>query len=140
MSLAVSFTIAIPAAFAANGQDPGQQVLESFKKEFVNAEQVTWEKQEEFEKATFMLAGSRAIAFFNSRGELAGSIRDIFYNQLPMSVMTAIDKKFPEAVIYDVREISNDEGTSYRITLEEKSKKKLVRVDGTGKVNEVEKL
>lgn len=130
----------VPAAFAGNDPQPGQVVLESFKKEFANAEQVTWDKQEEFDKVTFLLAGSRAVAYFNAQGELAGSVRDLFFNQLPLSVMTAVDKRFPEAAIYDVREISNDYGTSYRITLEEKSKKKVVRVDSAGRISDVEKL
>jgi hypothetical protein len=112
----------VPAAFAGNDPQPGQVV------------------QEEFDKVTFLLAGSRAVAYFNAQGELAGSVRDLFFNQLPLSVMTAVDKRFPEAVIYDVHEISNDNGTSYRITLEEKSKKKVVRLDSAGRISDVEKL
>jgi hypothetical protein len=126
-------------AFAATDPGPGQQVLESFKKEFINAEYVSWEKQEDFDKVTFMLAGSRAVAFYNNSGQLAGSIRDIFFNQLPLAVMTAVDRRFPEADVYDVREITNDEGTSYRLTVEEKGKKKTVRVDASGRINNVEK-
>lgn len=140
IAMTVCLTGTMPAAFAGNDPGPGQLVLESFKKEFVNAEQASWDKQEEFDKVTFMLAGSRAVAYFTPQGELAGSVRDLFFNQLPLAVMTAVDKRFPEASVFDVREISNENGTSYRITLEEKNKKKVVRLDAAGRISEVEKL
>lgn len=140
VAMAAVLFAAFTPAFAGKQPEPGQKTLESFKREFVNAEQVVWDKEQDYDKATFILAGCRAVAFFNEKGELAGSIRDIFYNQLPLSVMTALDKKFPEAIIYDVREISNEEGTSYRVTLEEKNKRKLVRITASGFVDDVEKL
>lgn len=139
ITLTVCMAAFASPVFAAGDPGPGQLVLESFKKEFVNAEQVSWDKQEGFDKATFLLAGSRAVAFFNSRGELAGSIRDIFFNQLPLAVMTTVDRRFPEADVYDVREISNETGTSYRLTVEEKGRKKTVRVDPSGHISNVEK-
>lgn len=139
-AVVLALTGFIPAAFAGNDPQPGQAVLESFKKEFANAEQPAWDKQEDYDKVTFLLAGCRAVAYFSADGALAGTVRDLFFNQLPLSVMTAVDKRFPGADIFDVREISNENGTSYRITLEEKNKKKIVRVDGTGRISDVEKL
>ncbi|MCX6318167.1 MAG: hypothetical protein NTW29_12810 [Bacteroidetes bacterium] len=139
IALSSLLVVGIHSATAKNGPEPGQKTLEAFKKEFISAEQVTWDKQDVYDKATFMLAGCRAVAFFNSNGELEGSVRDIFYNQLPLSVMTTLDKKFPDAAIFDVREITNAEGTSYRVTLEDKAKRKIVRVDAGGQIDDVEK-
>jgi hypothetical protein len=139
-SLSMLLTAGLSTVFASNGIEPKQQVLELFKKEFAGAQNVTWEKQDEFDKAVFTLAGTRAIAYFNGSGELEGSVRDIFFNQLPLAVMTAVDKRFVNAEYYDVREITNASGTSYRLTLESNNKKYKVRVDSAGNMNEVEKL
>lgn len=137
-SLSLLLTAGLPAVFA-NDPEPDQQVLELFKKEFVAAENVSWSRQENYDKATFVLAGRRAIAYFNAAGELEGCVRDIFFDQLPLSVMTAVDKKFTNAEIIDVREVSNSEGTSYRIRLTSKNKKVSLKVDAVGNIDDVER-
>ena len=119
---------------------PNQQVLNAFKKEFIAAQHVSWDKQDDFDKATFVLAGRRVVAFFSSEGQFEGCIRDIFFDQLPLSVMTTVDKRFGEAQILDVREITNAEGTSYRISLETKNNKYRIRVSSSGGINEIQKL
>ena len=127
-------------AFANGDPGPDQQVLELFKKEFSAAQQVTWNKQENYDKATFVLTGRRVVAYFNPEGQLEGCIREIFFDQLPLVVMKGIDQKFPEAEISTVREITNSEGTSYRIFLEAKNIKYSIKVDSAGYIEQVEKL
>lgn len=128
------------SSFANLNTQPDKQVLDQFKKEFATAENVSWDKQDEFDKATFVLAGRRVIAYYNSNAQLEGCIRDIFFDQLPLAVMTAVDKRFPQAEIMDVREITNSEGTNYRITVESKKRKFRVKVSANGGINDIEKL
>lgn len=139
----ISFSLLLTTAvtlFANDAATPNEQVLASFKKEFSTAQDVTWKKQDNFDKATFLLGASWVVAYFSPSGQLEGCARDIFFNQLPLVVMTAIDKKFPAAEIINVREISNSEGTSYRLMLEAKNKRYGVKVDLSGNINEVNKL
>ena len=140
LSFFVLLTAGLSSVALANGPDPDQDVLELFKKEFSSAQQVSWSRQGDYDKATFVLAGRRAIAYFNAEGELEGSVRDIFFDQLPLAVMTAVDKRFADADIIDVREINNAEGTHYKIRLTAKSKKYSVKVDPSGSIGDVEKL
>ena len=126
--------------FANEEPEPSQLVLSQFKKEFSTAENVSWDKQDEFDKATFVLMGRRVIAYFNSLGQLEGCVRDIFFDQLPLAVMTAIDKKFANAEIFDVNELSNAEGTSYRIRLTAKNRKYSIKVSAHGSISEVQKI
>jgi hypothetical protein len=139
-SISMLLTAGLSVVSAANDPQPDQQVLDLFKKEFTAAQNVTWEKQDEYDKATFMLAGCRAVAYFNAAGELEGSVRDLFFNQLPLAVMTAVDKKYAGAEYYEVREVTNAEGTSYRLKLELNNKKYKVKVDAAGNIDGVEKL
>lgn len=141
VSLSLMLTAGL-SAFAIDNPEigPGQQVLDGFKKEFSSAQNVTWAKQDEFDKATFVIAGRRAIAYFTSDGNLEGCVRDIFFDQLPLTVMTAVDRRYNDAVVLDVREITNAEGTSYRIRLESKDKKYRILISSSGNINEVQKL
>ena len=141
----VSLSLMLTACLSAFAIDnpaigPGQQVLDGFKKEFSSAQNVTWAKQDEFDKATFVIGGRRAIAYFSSDGNLEGCVRDIFFDQLPLTVMTAVDRRFNDAVVLDVREITNAEGTSYRIRLESGEKKYRVLISSSGNINEVQKI
>jgi hypothetical protein len=140
LSLSLLVTAGLSAVYANEDPGPDQEVLELFKKEFSSAQNVSWSRQGDYDKATFVLAGRRAIAYFNPEGELEGSVRDLFYDQLPLTVMTAVDKRFADAEIIDVREINNAEGTHYKIRLKAKTKKYSVKVNSSGSISEVDKL
>ncbi|MBC7872726.1 MAG: hypothetical protein H7Y01_01950 [Ferruginibacter sp.] len=138
----ISFSLlltGLSAVFANDELNPSQQVLDEFKKEFTAAQHVSWDKQGEYDKATFLLAGRRVIAYFNALGQFEGCLRDIFFDQLPLAVMTAVDRRFAEADIQDVREITNAEGTHYRLTIETKNKKYSIKVGATGNIDEIVK-
>jgi len=139
VSVSLLLTAGLSAVFAA-GPNPDQEVLDLFKKEFSAAQHVTWNKQDNYDKATFKLGGSWVIAYFNPAGQLEGCARDIFFDQLPLAVMSAVDKRFAEATIINVREITNIDGTSYRLTLEKNNKKYKVKVDTSGNISEVDRL
>ena len=137
----VLLTTGMSTVFANDDPNPEEQILNLFKKEFAAAQNVSWSRQGEYQKATFLLAGYRVVAWFNPATEqLEGCIREIFFDQLPLTIMTAVDRRFEEAVISNVREITNSEGTHYRILLEANNKKYRIKVSSAGNINEVEKL
>lgn len=140
VSLSLLLTAGLTMVFANGAPAPNEQVLASFKKEFSAAQEVSWKKQDNYDKATFLLGASWVVAYFSPVGQLEGCARDIFFDQLPLAVMSAIDKRFIAAEIINVREITNVDGTHYRLTLEAKSKKYKVKVDSSGNINEVDKL
>ncbi len=141
VSLSLLLAIATSTAFAnVIIIDPNPGMEEVFKKEFAGAENVSWSQQENYQKATFILAGHRVIAYFNEDNEFAGCIRDILYDQLPLIVTKAIDKKFPGAEMLDVREITNSDGTSYLLRTDWNNKKYKVKITSDGNISEIEKL
>jgi hypothetical protein len=140
VSLSILLTGGLSSAFANHDPEPGQQVLDVFKREFAAAQNVTWNKQDEFDKATFLLGDSWVVAYYNTNGELEGCARDILFKQLPLAVMTAVDKRYANADINMVREISNINGTCYSLVVEAKSKKYKIKVDASGNINEVERI
>lgn len=140
ISFFLLLTAGLSVSIASETFNPSQRVLDEFKKEFSSAQSVSWGQEEGYEKATFVLGGRRVIAWFSESGQLEGSIRDIFFDQLPLTVMTAVDKRFAEADIFSVSEINNTEGTFYRIILAIKDKKYKVKVDPAGNLNDIAKL
>ena len=87
-----------------------------------------------------MLGGNRAIAYFGQDGELIGSLRDLVYNQLPLKVMQALDKRFANAAIFDIRELNNADGIQYKVTVEKNEKKYSVTIAPDGSVGDVIKI
>ena len=140
ISFSLLLSVGVSSAFANYDPSPDEQVLNVFKREFAAAQNVSWSEQGDYLKANFILAGHRVAAWFSEEGELQGCIRDIFFDQLPLGVMTAVDKKFPDAEISEVREITNSEGTSYKVFLTAKEKRYSLKVSSAGTVDSVEKL
>jgi len=133
------FVIGTGSAFAYAKSPVGDRVQESFKREFAGAQFVQWYEVGDYYKASFVLAGHRAEAYFTKDAEFQGCIRDLFFDQLPLSVMKSFDKRFANAAILDVREITNNEGTFYSLNLEYNNRKYHVRSDADGNFIEVEK-
>jgi len=140
VSISLLLTVAASTAFAHKDTRPDPGVKEVFNLEFAGAENVSWSQQGDYQKATFVLGGHRVIAYFNEDNELAGCIRDIFFDQLPLTVMKAVDKKFPSADLQEVREITNSDGTSYLLSAEVNNKKYKVKISSAGNITDIEKL
>ncbi|HPG10477.1 MAG TPA: hypothetical protein PLU37_03035 [Chitinophagaceae bacterium] len=138
--LSTALTLVVGSAFAGNVTDVTQKVKDSFKKSFANAQVLEWNEAGDFLKVTFLTNGVRAEAYFTDEGELAGSIRSVFADQLPLSVVSAVNTKYGEPVLMEIFEISNVEGTKYRITLESSDNKYQVTSDASGNIVSSEKL
>lgn len=117
---------------AAGDPEISATVRAGFEREFIGATQVQWSLQGDLYKASFTLASSRLDAYFTAEGELQGSIRSLFFSQLPLLVMAAAEKKFGSEGVLDVFEINNASGTTYRLTLLSNGKKYRVKFDPQG--------
>lgn len=140
VTLLFMFVVAISSTWAASDPTVSEEAKASFKKEFVGAQLIEWNEVGEYSKATFIFGNHRTEAYFSKDGQLEGSIRTIFYSQLPIAVMSSVDKRFTNANIADVNEVNNANGTTYHIKLEVKQKKYLVKVDANGNFKEIDKL
>ena len=140
VSLSLVLATGLTPVFAS-GTDTDPRAEKAFARQFAGAQNVEWTKLEnEIQKVSFLYAGSRAEAYFSSNGEFLGSARNIFFNQLPLVVMQAVSNRFAEPIIIEIKEITNEEGTSYKILLEQKEKKYSLKLSSTGGINELVKL
>lgn len=139
--IALSFILTVAATTAMAGSpDPVSEVVKSaFKKEFPGAELLSWASTGDFIKATFIFSGYRSEAYFSEEGELFGSARNIFYSQLPLAVTQSVERRYNNADVIEVSEITNGNGTRYLLSLEMPRRKYKVQYDAGGNLLEVEK-
>jgi hypothetical protein len=139
VSLAALFVTAMTPLLAhATDTDPRAEKI--FAKQFAGAQNIKWTKLTDgYLSVTFVLNGIGAETFFNADAELIGTVRNLFYNQMPLVVMQTVDNKFTGASVIEVKEITNSDGTCYKVVLEQKNRKCFLRVNSLGQITELQK-
>ncbi|MDB5195901.1 MAG: hypothetical protein JWP88_271 [Flaviaesturariibacter sp.] len=102
-------------------------VLKSFQSAFKGAKEVDWSVSTSYVKAQFALDGQYISAFYTNEGELIALTRNITANQLPVMLQTNLKKEIADFWITELFEISNEEGTSYYVTLEDADSKVVLK-------------
>lgn len=105
-------------------------VLHSFQTTFTSAREVNWNVTSDLYKAAFTFNGQYITAFYNYDGHLVAVTRNIASNQLPIQLQTALKCTYSNYWISDLFEVSNDDGTSYYITVENADRKVVLKSVG----------
>ena len=96
-----------------------QHFKESFSKDFVNAQDVTWEQVGHYLKATFTLYNQALIAYYNSEdGDLFAVSRNILSDRLPFILLTSLRKQYTKYWFSNLFEMISDGQTCYYATME----------------------
>lgn len=106
------------ATFAGMITGVDEKIVSSFKKDFAAAEEVQWEKGNNFAKATFKLSGQVLFAYYSEEGNLLAVSRNITSSQLPIGLMTDMKRNYSGYWISDLFEIAMNGETAYYITLQ----------------------
>lgn len=120
LTLAIAFS---SFAVFANETKVSTAVLNAFNTEFANATEVNWTSGAGFYKASFVYNTQHVTAFYSFEGEMMGMARNISSLDLPMNLQTSLKKDYGSRWISELFELSNAEGTSYYITLEQADSK-----------------
>ena len=126
--------LGLTTAFADGTPKVNNTIQQSLNREFTGYESVKWRKVKEYQEATFIFHESPVVAYFNEDGDLLGSARDIIAEQLPLSVMQSFDKHLASFEISEITEITNEEGTSYWLTVEKGNKTYNVKANTAGEI------
>jgi hypothetical protein len=106
------------SAFATGEKDVNPQVLRSFNVEFIHAENVKWTKAEEIYVVNFTQNSFRVEAYFDEAGVLLGTARNLLFNELPLAVASAVNKKYKDAPVYEIFEYTVGNETFYRMKVD----------------------
>lgn len=122
--------MSISTSFAGTITGVDERIVNSFKKDFAAAEDVQWEKSNNFVKATFKLSGQVMFAYYGEEGNLLAVTRNITSSQLPIGLMTELKKNYREFWISDLFEIAMNNETAYYITLQSGDHTLVLRSNG----------
>ena len=105
-------------AFAKDEETVNQQVLNNFKKEFVQAKDVMWYNSKDFVKATFTLNEQVMFAYYTPGGELLAITRNISSDKLPISLLTNLKRNYSDYWITELFEVVSNGTGNYYITVQ----------------------
>ena len=115
---AMLLTVGLTSVFANNEETINQRAVSAFKKDFTSAQDVTWESNKDFIKATFKVNEQVMFAYYSPSGDLMAVTRNIISTQLPINLLSSLKKNYASYWISDLFEVSNSEGLHYYVTLE----------------------
>ena len=124
-------TMGLTSAFANNEEIINQRAVSSFKKDFTNAQDVRWENNRDFVKATFTINDQVMFAYYSQTGDLMAVTRNILSSQLPINLLTNLKKSYGSYWISDLFEVSNSTGASYYVTLQSSDQTLVLKSNGT---------
>jgi len=127
---AMMLTMSVSTVFANNEETINQKAVNSFKKDFSEAQNVKWESSRDFVKATFTLHDQVMFAFYSPTGELMAITRNIVSNNLPINLLSILKKNYSAYWISDLFEISSSSTASYFVTLQSADQTLVLKSDG----------
>ena len=128
LTIGITVTIADPVTPV----DP--KILSAFQKEFSFAKSVSWQEDGSLTRVNFVMNDQGITAWYNANAELVTTARNILYNQLPISVMRSLDKQYEGAGIFGITEINRNDETYYKLKVEKRGKKYLLKASPSGNI------
>lgn len=123
-------------SFAANLKDDvNEKALSAFAKDFSGATEVNWQERDNLYLVEFRMDGVSFNAAYNSEGELLSSSKGIRLDELPLSVVAAVNKKYLGYEIgNNAAELTFDGQTNYFLTIANSQQVLFIRVDTKGHI------
>ena len=117
LTLTIALSLVSLSSFANDG-NVNAAALNSFNSSFKNATEVNWTVSNNIYKANFTLSGQYVAAYYNTEGTMIALTRNISSTQLPIALQANMKNNYEGFWITDLFEMTNDDGTSYYVTLE----------------------
>lgn len=140
MSLALVLAVGLTPVVANNKNGVDDRVKNALEKEFPGATLVKWNDVEDYHVASFVFDGVRVEAYYDLEGELQGYGRCVQFERLPLPVTMAFEKRFKGAYFLEALEVSNEDGTSYWVSVETGDQKYRVHMNPDGRIMEKKKI
>jgi len=127
----LALVLTVSTSFAFSGREPvSSQALNTFSSEYVGATDATWTINKDFYEVTFTLDGQRMSAYFNKSGDFLAVTHNISSVQLPNGLKRNLKKLMGNSWITDLFEITNNDQTSWYVTLESADQKIVWKSNG----------
>jgi hypothetical protein len=131
LMMALMLTMSFSSLFANGHTEINERIINSFKKEFVGAQDAQWEQTKDMVKVTFKMNAQVLFAYYSPEGTLLAVTRNIASGQLPMNLLVEIKKNYSGLWITDLFEIAMGNETSYYMTMENGDQTLILKSTGT---------
>ena len=98
-------------------------VLTSFSSKFDGAKEVSWNRTDQYVRASFKINEQIMFAYFTETGSLIGVSRNLLSSQLPINLQTELRKISANGWITELFEFADDSENSYFISIENADQK-----------------
>ena len=116
-------------------------ISEAFKQKFARAENVNWNRIENFYFVSFQMKETDLTAAYGDDGEFIAVSRRVNFDQLPLAISDAINEKYKGYVIpANVTEIALQGETSYYLTVEGKTSYRQLKCYSNGDITVEKKI
>ncbi len=135
LTIAAVLTASSLATYAAD-KYPNVIVKQAFTREFAQIKDVEWTSvsKEGVYQAKFIFNNENLQAFFTEDGEFLGTTRQITKSQLPILVVTELEKQYADARVVTIFEYSKKDGTAYYITITGNKGAMILKAAGNGEL------
>lgn len=126
--------VALLMAFSSFGQKLKEKALparvsETFRKQYPEAKEVTWEMENDHYEVEFDLNEEDHSVLYDSTGKVLGREVEIKASELPVITIDYLQKNYPGKKIMEAAKITSADGT---VTYEAKIKKRDLIFDSNG--------
>jgi len=114
----------------AHDKEIEKNVQQAFNKEFAGAVDVQWYASDKYVQVDFTFNSMRLVAYYDHDGATLAVVRNIYFSSLPLALQLDLKKISKDSWITKICEVTNQDGTQYRVTLE--SAEKMVQLSSNG--------
>lgn len=129
--VAVACSLVLSSAFAA-GTEVNEKVLKTFKETFADVKNEEWFQDGDQFTVRFVRNEIDTRITYDEDANILSTIRYYKGKHLPAMILGKLNRKYTDKEVFGVTETSNEEGTQYHITLQDKENWMVVVSDSNG--------
>jgi len=140
LMFAIAMLLGTTAIFAATAPEVNEKVLKAFEETFKNPKDVSWHEFTNYYEVDFNQDAIKTVVRYDTDGNIIGTTRYYFENQLPPYITSKLIKKYPDRSVYGVTEIYSESDLTYYITMQDQKNWYTVKANPLGYLEQTEKF
>ena len=117
---------------ASNPPEVSEKVLKAFNQTFMKATDVVWHEVQNYYEASFKQSEIISRVIYDKEGNLVRTTRYYSQENLPINILTKLQKRYAGKSVYGVTELSTGDEVSYHITMQDEKNWYIIRADNWG--------
>ena len=117
---------------ASTPPEVSEKVLKAFSETFMKATDIVWHEVKNLYEASFKQSEIITRAIYDQDGNLLRTTRYYSQENLPINIITKLQKRYAGKSVYGVTELSTEDQVSYHITMQDEKNWYIIKADNWG--------